>query len=219
MVSPPYTGDAKERTDQMTTQKNSGTKYCRVCGDELTDENWNPSQQKGGDYVCKACIRKHVCLWQIKNPEKYKAQSTKASRKAGHLSMSENKECSVHYGVYINERLLKHYFNDVEVMPFGNPGYDFICNNGWKIDGKSSFTGDSGRWKFAINHNTITDYFFCVAYDNRKDKNIVHIWLLPGNKFNHLVSASISKSTIHKWAEYEQPLDKIISCCKAIKSK
>ena len=196
----------------------TSNKVCRVCEVELTNENWYLTYQKTYNYICKECECKQRHLWRINNPDKAKAKSTRNSRKRGHLQMSENTECSVHYGVHINERLLKHYFNDVDVMPYGNSGYDFICNNGWKIDGKGSFTGDSGRWKFAINHNTITDYFFCVAYDNRKDKNIVHIWLLPGNKFNHLVSASISKSTIDKWSEYEQPLDKIIACCDSMRT-
>jgi len=133
--------------------------------------------------------------------------------------MNVNKECSAYLGVYVNEGLLKLYFDDVEVMPYGNPDYDFICNNGKKIDGKSSATGDKGYWQFSIKHNITADYFFCVAYDNRKDLNIIHIWLLPGDKFNHLVNIGISKSTIDKWAEYEQPLDKIIACCDLMKSK
>jgi len=102
-------------------------------------------------------------------------------------------------------------------MPYGHPGYDFICNNGKKIDGKSSMTGDKGYWMFTIKHNTTADYFFCVAYDNRDDLNILHIWMLPGDKFNHLSGASISLSTIHKWDEYEQPIDKAIACCDTMK--
>ena len=208
------------------------THNCRVCEVELNDDNWYPSFQKGGNYLCKECdkercrvyrkanqdkLKEYACLHREEHSEKVKAINTRHQRKNGALPFDENKECTSYYGVYINEGLLKRYFNDVEVMPYGYPGYDFICNNGWKIDGKSSFTGDKGCWEFRINHNTTADYFFCVAYDNRKDKNIIHIWILPGDKFNHLMGASISKSTIDKWAEYEQPIDKLSACCNKIR--
>ena len=177
---------------------------CFGCGVALDDNNWNPSAREQKKRICKTCNRE--CSEQIR-------------RKNGGLSMSKNKECASYLGIHVNERLLKHLFNDVEVMPMNNPGYDFICNNGKKIDGKSSCLTKDGRWMFNIRHNTIPDYFLCVAYDNRIDLNILHIWLLPGDKFNHLTGTGISKSTIHKWSEYEQPIDKAITCCDSMKSK
>ena len=152
------------------------------------------------------------------NPEKYKEIDIRASRKKGQLPMSDNKECPAYIGVYVNEGLIKLYFDDVEVMPYGHPGYDIICKNGKKIDAKGSTTGDKGYWSFHINHNTIADYFFCVAYDNREDKNIIHIWILPGEIFNCFTGVRISKSTLSKWAEYEHPLDKAISCCDSMRT-
>lgn len=157
-------------------------------------------------------------LYRKNNPEKIKASNTKRRRKNGQLPMSENRECPSWLGVHVNEGLLKMMFNDVVVMPYGTAGYDFVCNNGKKIDGKSSATGDKGHLSFHINHNTTADYFFCAAYDNRKDLNIIHIWMLPGDKFNHLVCATISLSTVHKWAEYEHPLGKAILCCDSMKN-
>ena len=224
-------------------------KTCRVCGELLNSDNWYLSQHKNSNYICKECsaenarlyqkdnrdeisaqqhlyykenkdkINVYIREWRKNNPEKAKAYYTRANRKKGMLSFDENKECTVYYGVHINEGVIKLYFNDVEMMPMNHPDYDFICKNGWKIDGKSSFTGDKGHWAFTIKHNTTADYFFCVAYDNRKDKNILHIWLLPGNKFNHLSRTGISKSTIDKWSEYEQPVDKIIACCDIMKGE
>ena len=133
--------------------------------------------------------------------------------------MSENKECSAYLGVYRTERLLRHLFNDVEVMPYGHKGYDFICNNGWKVDAKSScIRKNRNDWVFNINYNTEADYFFCVAYDNRQDLNIIHVWMLPGDKFNHLTTASISKSTIHKWDEYKKSIDDVVLCCDEIRA-
>ena len=190
---------------------------CRVCKVELNDENWSPSQQKSQSNICKECDVKKSRLYAKANPEKARAIAIRASRKRGVLPMSDNKECSQYFGIYINERLLKHFFNDVEAMPMNNPGYDFICNNGWKIDGKASCLRKDGRWAFDIRRNTITDYFFCVAYDNRTDLNIIHIWLIPGDVLNHLMNASIRPSTLDKWSEYEQPIDKVITCCDSMK--
>ena len=221
---------------------------CRVCEVELNDDNWYPSYQKGGSCICKECNREYYglyseanrnkidaqnslyraanrdkinereCLWRINNLEKAKASSTKNHRDNGVLSMNENKECSAYLGVHINERMLRHLFNDVEVMPYGNPGYDFICNHGKKIDGKSSCLHKNGCWSFAIKHNTTADYFLLVAYDNRKDLNPLHIWLIPGHVLNHLTCTTISPSTIDKWAEYEQDISEVIICCEEIRN-
>ena len=163
----------------------------------------------------KINVRKR--LYRKNNPEKAKAYDTKARRKNGIPPMSENKECALYLGVHRVERLLKHFFDDVEVMPFGNKGYDFVCNKGWKVDAKSScIQKNYNGWAFHINHNTIADYFWCVAIDNRKDLNILHIWMLPGEKFNHLSGASISESTLDKWAEYEKPIGEAIICWNEI---
>ena len=162
-------------------------------------------------------INARVRVWEDANPDKVKASRTKHNRKNGHLPMSENKECSQYLGIHKAERLLKHFFDDVEVMPYGHPGYDFVCKNGKKIDVKSSCTRKTTtRWSFIIDKNTIADYFWCVAFDNREDLNILHIWMLPGDKFNHLTTASISESTLYKWSEYEKPIDEAIICWNEI---
>jgi len=196
------------------------THNCRVCGIELDDDNWFLSFQKKGDYICKECQSKYVILWNKNNPDKVKAQWTRAHRIQGQLPMNKNKGCATYFGIHVNERLLRHYFNDVEVMPIGNPGYDIVCNHGKKIDGKAGcIMKNRNGWMFNINHNTIADYFFCVAYGNRTDLNILHIWMLPGKKFSHLVTASISPSTIDKWSEYELPIDDVITCCDTMKGE
>lgn len=128
--------------------------------------------------------------------------------------MATNKDSGVYLGVVIAETLLVKLFKNVQRMPIGNHGYDFICGNGYKIDSKSSATGDkNGSWQFGIKKNTIADYFICIAWDNRKSFNLTHIWLIPGKDINHLSGILISKSTIHKWTKYEQPIDKYIECC------
>lgn len=207
---------------------------CIKCGVELTDDNWYLSYREKRDYICKECRKEKARLyreenrdkvntyaraWYENNPDKLKAIQTKYARKNGSLSMAENKECPLYLGVHVNEQLLSYIYTNVEVMPMNNPGYDFICGNGKKIDGKSSCLNKDGRWRFNIRHNTIADYFLLVAYDDRKDLNPIHSWLIPGHILNHLVMASISPSTIDKWSEYEQPLDKLTICCDKMRDE
>lgn len=50
---------------------------CRVCGSELTDENWNPSLQKINSKICKKCHTKESTEWRQKCPEKIKKYKIK----------------------------------------------------------------------------------------------------------------------------------------------
>lgn len=70
-----------------------------------------------------------------------------------------NKNCALYLGG-IAEHLLIKMFKEVKVMSFGNHGFDFICNQNFKIDAKSSATGHNGYWRFNINKNSIADYFY-----------------------------------------------------------
>ena len=196
------------------------TKYCRVekCGVELTDENWYPSDRKVGSCICKNCRKEQDRSWREKNPEKARAIHTRQNRKNGQLPMNENKDSPAFLGVYVNERLIRFHFNDVEVFPYGHPGFDFICNKNMKIDGKSSCLRKDGRWLFDIGRNTTADYFLCVAYDDREHLNIAHVWLIPGNKVNGCQSISVSPSTVHKWDKYIYDIEGFSSCCNEMKN-
>ena len=191
---------------------------CRVCGDVLTSENWRMANQKNYQYICNECQRKKINIWYKDNPDKVKAMQERSYKQRGYIPMSENKECTLYLGVHVTERVLRLLFNDVEVMSFGNPGYDFICNKGMKVDAKGACRGaNRDRWLFTINYNTTADYFLCLAFDNRTDLNPLYIWLIPGHILNHLSTASISKSTIHKWDAYKRNIDEVITCCDTIR--
>ena len=132
-----------------------------------------------------------------------------------------NRTCTLYLGVIVAERVLAEVFKNVERMPPRNPGYDFICGQGYKIDVKSACMRISrGSWEFCIRRNTIADYFLFLAFDNRDDLNPVHLWLIPGAEVNHLATATISKGTINKWRQYEMTskLDQVISRCNVMRS-
>ena len=138
--------------------------------------------------------------------------------------IKNNIDSSSYLGVYVAEQVLSKIFKNVEKMPYGNSGYDFICGKGCKIDVKSSckhkFEKKSDGWTFAIRYNRIPDYFLCLTFDNRTTLNPEHIWLIPGNDVNNKGGISISESTLYKWSKYElNKLDDIIKCCNIIKGE
>ena len=120
-------------------------------------------------------------------------------------------------GVHIAERVLSMAFKDVKRMPIRNPGYDFICNHDKLIEIKSSCRHKNGQWSFNVKRNVTADYFLFLAFDNRKDLNPLHAWLIPGSVVNHLRMATVRKGTIHKWDEYALDISKISDCCDAMR--
>ena len=195
---------------------------CRRCNVILTEDNCLMSGFKYHQYICRECRRLQMIEIRKKNPSVYRAACDRGHLKAGRTPMDKNKECSMYLGVHIAERVLSKVFKDVERMGVTNPGYDFVCNRGMKIDVKSSCVlhrkNCLDHFTFSIKRNKIAKYFLCLAFNSREDLTPIHMWLLPSNKFNHLICASISESTINKWDEYRLPIDKVSSCCEVLKA-
>ena len=186
-------------------------KRCYRCKElkSLTEFNKDNSRNDGHRHDCRKCDN---------------TASQKYQRNViGRLSMSENKKCAAYLGIAVAERLIIHIFNDVKVMSYGNPGYDFICANDKKIDVKSGCLllnhGKLSRWNFNIEKNQIADYFLLLAFNSRNELEPQHMWLIPGNILNHLTGATISPSTIDKWDQYRQPINETVECCNEIKSQ
>lgn len=199
-------------------------KKCSKCGivKPITEFYRHPQMADGLRSYCKSCHIIDTEKWRKCNPEKRKEYTSRSRYKHhGVKPMSENKNCSAYLGIHIAERVLSLAFNNVEIMPNNNPGYDFICNNGYKIDVKSSVLHHRNNWagwNFAIGKNKIADYFLCIAFDNRTDLNPLHIWIIPSNILNTQSGATISISTLDKWKKYEKDIDNVITCCNVLKS-
>jgi len=134
--------------------------------------------------------------------------------------MSKNKNCSDYLGIHIAENVLSKVFKDVIKMPNNNPGYDFICSNGYKIDVKSACMKKDrpDSWYFHTENNFIADYFLCIAFDNREDLNPLHMWLIPSNTItNKNSSLYISNKSIDVWNRYEKSIYNIIQCCNSFR--
>lgn len=126
-------------------------------------------------------------------------------------------------GVDVAEHVLSKVFENVERMPYGHSGFDFICNRGKKIDVKSSCLrvrnsqNRSDRWEFNTKFNDIADYFLCIAFDNREDLNPIFLWLIPGGMVQHLARIYISITTTNKWDQYQLNINDVIHVCNTIK--
>ena len=206
------------------------TKTCTKCGEiKPLDEFYNNKGGKANKYSqCKKCKRDINKKYNREHKEK-KAKESKewyertGRQKGGHLSMYENKLCAQYLGIVIAERLCRHLFKDVEIMPMHNPEFDIICNKGKKIDVKSaSVTLSNGKyphWQFHIDLNKIPDFFILIAFDNRTDLNPLHLWMIPGNILNHLSGIAIPPSTIHKWNKWKRDIKDAQLCCNEIKAE
>jgi predicted transcriptional regulator len=128
----------------------------------------------------------------------------------------------VKFGLII-EKILCNHFKDTNKMPYGNPGFDFYCSKMYKIDGKGSLKQRNNCWTFYIDKNIIADYFACIACIKNELGDIIptHFWLIPGNEINdrNVIVIRDAEKSLLKWKHYEQPLDKVVSCCQKIKQQ
>lgn len=211
----------------------NSTKTCSVCGisKPLNEFHKNINTKDGKRSECKECHRVYSKNYNQNHKEEmakyhkewYKKHKNEIRKQQGYLSMYENKLCASYLGVVIGERLCRHLFKDVQVMPYGNIGYDIVCNKGKKIDVKSGcITLQYNKypyWHFRIDRNTIADFFILVAFDNRKDLNPLHLWMIPGKEINNNSVKSIRPSTMHKWDKWKRDIKDVQLCCTEIKEE
>lgn len=120
------------------------------------------------------------------------------------IPSSEDENLSQYFG-NLGEKLLKKFlhtiFENVERMKYTNFGYDFICNNVskefidkypiFKLEANKEYRiqvrtrcrrvyGKYIRWDFTVNYDN-ADYFILIAFDNREDLNIIHMWIFHKN--------------------------------------
>ena len=192
---------------------------CRVCNAQLVvGENITQHRIDRRDYRCQRCQNEYLKTWKETHPGHLREWSHRTKRCK---SMSENRECPSFLGVHVAEQVLALTFKNVQRMPYGNPGYDFICGRGYEIDVKASCRRHSKKqadqWTFTIKKNKIADYFLCLAFDNRNNLNPEHIWLIPANDVNDHVIVGISETTLSKWDKYVLDIKQVTTCCNAIR--
>lgn len=186
-------------------------KQCRICHQILPIADFSKAGSASGRHrtECKLC-------------------GNAANREYHHQTgcnrpMEEAKESSAYLGVHVAERALSIFFDHIERMPYGNPGYDFICGKGFKIDVKSSCkyldNTVNGYWQFTTKCNSVADYFLCLAFDDRNGLNPMHVWLIPSDLVSNKRAVYIwdSERSLLKWRKYERPLDKVVVGCNILR--
>lgn len=175
--------------------------------------------------------REHIIQQNKAYRELHRDVSRKSNRKYhyahGGKPMSEAKNNGIYLGVYVAERALSKYFDNITKMPINNPGYDFICGKGYKIDVKSGCLiypktgGGDPAWKIRPNRNVCADYFLVLLFDNLENLNPQHVLLIPGYVINSKYVISISCNPIYfkKWEKYEKPLDRVVKCCTTLRGE
>ena len=124
-------------------------------------------------------------------------------------------DCGIYFGEF-TENLMIQTFEDANKMPYGNPGFDWTCKRGDKIDNKGACLiykqGHSPFWEFYIGNNSIADWFILSAWDNRDSLNPLHVWafrkndLVRGRKFCDFNIFSITdnnQESLKKLEKYE----------------
>lgn len=202
-----------------------GKKLCPRCGQIKPTDAFSIHHK--GKYTglpfswCKMCSRSATKRWEQANPDHH----IEYRQRVGITRPLENaKDCSTYLGVYVAERALSRFFDNIQRAPRCTPGYDFICGKGFKIDvkGACQIRHSSGYpcWYFNIKQNKVADYFLCLAFDTREDLNPVHVWLIPGTDINCRTGLYIfaGPRSIARWKKYERPLDKVNTCCEEMRS-
>ena len=203
--------------------------YCKEC-DALRSHNDHLANRETENHIQRLKYyqnrdsekaRRRVYYNEHKAEEQQKARDYWHSK--GGKPAANNPSCSKYIGNFA-EKALSTFFGTMVMMPTDNPGYDALCGKGFKIDIKSAclqyHEQGTPSWQININHNEIADYFLILLFDSRVDKNPMHVYLIPGRDVNNLWAFRIRNApeSLAKYAKYEHPIDKVLSCCRKIKN-
>jgi hypothetical protein len=127
------------------------------------------------------------------------------------LPYGSNEDCPTYFGEFAESLMIMTFLDPVK-MPYGNPGFDWKCNNGDKIDNKAACLSSwNMRYSFPIRRNKIADWFILSAWDNRDSLNPLHVWafhkndIVRGRKFCERISFSIANTPkgLEEFEKYE----------------
>lgn len=191
-------------------------KICQQCGAEFE----GVPTKKYCSHRC--CNRAKTERFNAAHPGRKTKLQRDASHRRGIRPMAEAKDCSAYLGIYVAERALSKFFDNIFRMPMNYPGIDFRCGKGFGIDVKSAcltVTGSPNRcphWTFNIRKNCIADYFLCLAFRDRETLEPMHVWLIPGKDVNQkqMIVISNKPECIANMEKYERPLNRVNCCMK-----
>lgn len=202
-------------------------KHCGGCDTDkpLTEFGFYKNGRRVGTPFsqCKKCEKMRGVIWRRENRVRRNKQCKEYRYRLGAKPASENKSCAAYLGCVIAETVLSHEFPGFVRMPNCNPGYDYECPKGFKVDVKSgcrqSTKSRRERWTFNINKNKVANYFLFLAFNTRELLTPEHIWLISGDVVNAKTKISITDSpkSIAKWSKYERSLENVLKCCNELR--
>ena len=239
-------------------KKNPG--YLYSCNEERQEDMKRLKFSSGNDFInwmgragiikSSADVNREALEKKIKNAncENIKEYQNKCARNAGFKDRNEkvrewkhktgrclpkefNEDCSIHFGDF-TENLMIQTFEDPIKMRHGNPGFDWICKEGYKIDNKGAclvYRECTSYFEFPIRCNNIADVFILSCWDNRDSLNPLNIFvfykndIVKGRKFYKFESFIITNTPkklkeLEKW-EVTDRLYKLKEICNRLKEE
>lgn len=100
------------------------------------------------------------------------------------ICQQNNKDCSRYFGINIAENYVSNTFEDPIRMPNDNPGFDWVCKKGYKIQHKArclTYREKRIYWAFDIKYNNIADYFMFSGWDSRSNLEPMYVLMFHKN--------------------------------------
>lgn len=95
--------------------------------------------------------------------------------------MTENRSTKNFIGC-MAELCTSKIFENIQRMHHSNQGYDFICDNGKKIEVKGAILNQHNQLSFHIRYNHIADYFVLIGFNDILELNPIHIWIIKSGE-------------------------------------
>lgn len=215
--------------------------------------SWN------GDYICSDCYANNgkERLHRLKRSDfetrleyaniqaqrlgyKNEAERAKINRweRGVQRPIEEAKDSPTYFGVCIGEKYVSQTFDNPKMMPYGNPGYDWECKNGLKIQHEArclcksecASEGTNPQFKFThIDYNKVADVFILSGWKDRESLEPLLVLafkkddIVRGEPFWMRDSLSITNipECLREFEKFEvtSRLDKLKDMCKDIKNK
>lgn len=207
------------------------------------------------NYICSACYagdgERHPTLKRSDFKTRLEYANTQAQRlgfkdeaerakinrwKRGvQRPIEEAKDSGPYFGICIGEKYISKTFDNPKMMPYGNPGYDWICKNGLKIQlecrclcDNTCSPGANPQFKFThIDYNKVADVFILSGWKDRESLEPLFVLafkkddIVRGEPFWMRNSLSITNSPggLAEFKDFEvtNKLDKLKEMCKDIK--
>lgn len=144
-----------------------------------------------------------------------------------HTPAEELDKGPFYFGIYIAEKYIIKTFDNPKHMPPNNPGFDWICKNGHKIDCKACCLAED-KFHFNVRWNNIAGYFVLSAWDNVESLNPLHVWIfykddiVRGELFWKRYSLSITNTQkgLKEFEKFEvtDKLEKLKKICEMIQA-